>query len=130
MSLWDEFKEFINRGNVIELAVAVVIGAAFKPIVDAVVDGVLMQLIAAIFGKPDFDDVVVTLNGTNLFIGTVITAAINFLIVAAVMFLVIKLYNSFSRKKEAEEEEKPEEPEYSPEVQLLAEIRDLLRRTS
>jgi large conductance mechanosensitive channel len=124
--MWDEFKEFINRGNVIELAVAVVIGAAFAPVVKAMVDGILMQIIAAVVGKPSFDDVVIPLNGTDIFIGTFITAVINFLIVAVVMFLVIKLYNMLSRKKEAEEEVE-EEPTYSPEVQLLAEIRDLLR---
>ena len=72
------FKEFISRGNVVELAVGVIIGAAFKNIVDALVDGIINPLIAAVIGKPDFSDAfILTLNGTDVKFGLLITAVIN-----------------------------------------------------
>lgn len=124
-----EFKEFINRGNVIDLAVAVVLGAAFAPVVNAVVERLLMPLIALIVGQPNFDAI-----GTFACddagvcagsVGAVVTAIVNFLLVALAVFLVVKAYNRMSRM--SPEQDQAGEPEADPdEVVLLREIRDAL----
>ena len=89
-----EFKAFILRGNVIDLAIAVVIGAAFGSVVTAVVEGLITPLIAAIGGQPDFSQVGFTINDSKFLVGTVINAIISFLIIAAVIFfLVVKPMN-------------------------------------
>jgi large conductance mechanosensitive channel len=113
-----EFKEFINRGNLVELAVAFVLALFFAPIVTAIVDGVIMNLIAAIFGQPSFDSIVIDVGDSQLLVGTVITAIVNFVIVAFVCFLIVKAYNRFK------EEAPPAGPS---ETDLLIEIRDELR---
>lgn len=121
-----EFKEFINRGSVLDLAVAVVIGAAFAPVVGAVVERVLMPLVGMIFGEPNFDNI-----GTFACeggvcagsIGAVITALINFVLIAFALFLVIKVYNKTQRA----EPEAPEPDADPDEVVLLREIRDALQ---
>ncbi|MGB0113045.1 MAG: large conductance mechanosensitive channel protein MscL [Ilumatobacteraceae bacterium] len=114
-----EFKDFINKGNLVELAVAFVLALFFVPIVNAIVDGVLLQLIAAIFGQPSFDSIGIDVGDSRLYIGTVITAIVNFLIVAFVCFLIVKAYNKM--QDDEEEESGPSE------VELLTEIRDSLR---
>lgn len=116
------FKEFISKGNVIDLAVAVVIGTAFAPIISALTDHILMPLIAAIFGQPNFDTVgQFTINNAEISPGVLITAVVNFLIVAAALyFFVVTPMNKLNRKEEA-----VEAPEAS--VELLTEIRDLLK---
>lgn len=116
------FKEFISRGNVIDLAVGVIIGGAFSPIVSALTDNILMPLIAAIFGQPNFDTVgAFTINGAQILPGTLVTTVVNFLIVAAALyFFVVTPMNKLSRKEEV-----VEAPEAS--VELLTEIRDLLK---
>jgi large conductance mechanosensitive channel len=115
-----EFKAFVNRGNLIDLAIAVVLATAFTPVVASIVDGVLMQIIAAIFGQPNFDSIVISLGDTDLFVGRVITAIVNFLVVALVCFLIVKAYN----RMKAETEETAAGPT---EIDLLTEIRDELR---
>lgn len=85
------FRDFILRGNVVDLAIAVIIGAAFNAIVNSLVKDLLTQVIAALVGKPDFKDVVVKLNGTPIYIGNFINAAISFLIVASVVYFAIVL---------------------------------------
>ena len=85
------FRDFILRGNVVDLAVAVIIGAAFNAIVNSMVKDLLTQVIAAIVGKPDFSGVVVKLNGTPIYIGNFLNAAISFLIVASVVYFGIVL---------------------------------------
>ncbi|MCI6574051.1 MAG: large conductance mechanosensitive channel protein MscL [Actinomycetaceae bacterium] len=119
------FKEFISRGNVIDLAVGVIIGAAFSPIVTALTDNVIMALIAAIFGKPNFDHVgEFTLNGATVMPGTVITALINFLLIAfALYFCIVLPMNKLRKSKEVEEIATPSE-----DIVLLTEIRDLLKK--
>ena len=120
------FKEFISRGNVVELAVGVIIGAAFKNIVDALVDGIINPLIAAVIGKPDFSDAfILTLNGSDVKFGLLITAVINFIIMAfAIYFCIVVPMNALNaRRKKAEE---LAEEEASDEVKLLTEIRDAL----
>jgi large conductance mechanosensitive channel len=114
-----EFKDFINRGNLVDLAIAVVLATFFAPIVAAIVDGVIMNLIAAIFGQPNFDSIGIDVGDSRLEIGSVITATVQFLIVAVVCFFIVKGYNAMS--KADEEDDGPSETD------LLAEIRDELR---
>lgn len=120
------FKEFITRGNVVELAVAVIIGGAFSKVVTAVVDNILTPLIAMLFGKPNLDyAMILTINNANFKFGALLTALINFLLIAAAIyfFIIVPLNKLSSRRK------KPEEAPAAraEDVVLLEEIRDLLR---
>ena len=111
------FKEFISRGNVVELAVGVIIGAAFKNIVDALVDGIINPLIAAVIGKPDFSDAfILTLNGSDVKFGLLITAIINFILMAfAIYFCIVVPMNALNARRQKAADEAPE-PEVSDEV--------------
>lgn len=115
-----EFKDFINKGNVVDLAVAVVLGAAFAPVIGAIVDSLLMPIIGAIFGQPNFNQVGVFLDG-EASLGVVITAIVQFLLVALALFFVVKAYNRMKGPEEVEVETARSE-----EATLLAEIRDQL----
>ena len=120
-----EFREFILRGNVVDLAVAVVIGAVFTAVVNAFVKDLITPLIAAIGGQPDFSALDFTINGSTFRYGEFLNAVVAFLIIAAVIFfLVVKPLNMLAqrRKQEAPEPEAPAE-----DVRVLTEIRDLLR---
>jgi large conductance mechanosensitive channel len=122
-----EFREFILRGNVVDLAIAVVIGAAFGAVVAAFVADLVTPLIAAIGGKPDFGALSFTINGSRFASGHFLNAVISFLIIAAVIFFVIvKPLNAFLARRKAKEEPAPEAP--AEDVALLTEIRDLLRQ--
>lgn len=122
------FKEFIARGNVIELAVGVIIGAAFKSIVDSLVDNVINPLIGMIFGKPDFSNMlIIAINGSELKFGALLTAVINFLIIAfALYFFLVLPMNALNKRTKKAEDDAPKE--ISDEVQLLTEIRDALAK--
>ncbi len=124
-----EFKAFAMKGNVIDLAVAVVIGAAFGKIVSALVDSLIMPLAGLFLGGVSFSSLYFKVGGAVFSYGTLIQAVVDFLIVALVIFMVIKAMNSAQQtdKEEASAEEKPAEP--SEEVKLLREIRDGLKRT-
>jgi large conductance mechanosensitive channel len=118
-----EFRKFIARGNVMDLAVGVVIGGAFTAIVNAVVKDIVNPLVSLLIGGFDFSSLTV-----GIFpIGELIMAIINFLIVALVVFLMVKLFNGLQRKKE---EAPPAPPAPTKEELLLTEIRDLLRQQS
>lgn len=120
------FRDFILRGNVVDLAIAVVVGAAFSAVVNAVAEDFIGSLIAAVGGVPDLDGVGFDLDGTRIRVGTVLTALVNFLIVAAVVyFLVLVPVNRLLEVRRAGQE--PEVAAPSEEVALLQEIRDLLR---
>ena len=113
-----EFKDFINRGNVLDLAVAFVLGVAFVPVITTFVDGILMQIVAAIVGEPDFSSLDFDLGDANIQYGQWLTAVINFVLIAFAIFLVVKAYNSMKG---------PEDEDAGPsEVDLLTEIRDSL----
>lgn len=118
------FKDFIARGNALEMAVGIVIGAAFGAIVEALTDKVLNPLIGAIFGQPDLDRIVViSTRGGEILPGAILTAVINFLLIAAaVYFLVVVPVNKLAERSASAEEEE-DTPE---DVALLSEIRDLL----
>ena len=117
----DEFKTFIMRGNVLDLAVGVVIGGAFTAIVTSIVENLLTPIIGLAMGNTDFSSLVVAGFG----IGNVINAVISFLITAFVVFWIVKAVNRMMPKKE--EEPAPEEPAGPTTEELLAEIRDLLK---
>jgi large conductance mechanosensitive channel len=109
---------------VLDLAVAVVVGAAFTAVVNSLAKDVLLQIVAAILGKPDFNDLTFTLNGTPIFWGTFLTVLINFLIVAVVVFFVIKAISAVTQFRKAADEEAAEAE--MTELELLTQIRDAL----
>lgn len=115
-----EFKDFINNGNLVEMAVAFVLGTAFAALVKSFTDNILMQIIAMIFGKPDFSQLHFTINNAAINYGSFVNAVISFLIVGVAMFAVVKGYNAL-KKSQPDEDEGPDE------VALLTEIRDALR---
>ena len=119
-----EFRDFVARGNMVDLAVGFVMGAAFKALVDSLVANVIMPIVAIPFGQPNFDAIVWTVNGSEIMIGAFITALVSFILVAIGVFLfIVKPYNAYRSRHEAAEEE-----EAGPsEVDLLMEIRDNLR---
>ncbi|MCF0141940.1 MAG: large conductance mechanosensitive channel protein MscL [Parasporobacterium sp.] len=113
MKIVDEFKEFINRGNVVDMAVGVIIGGAFKAIVDSLVDDLISPAIGSIF-KMDFSELSVNINGADLMYGKFIMAIINFIIIAVVIFLIVKGINTARKaaenRKKKGKEEAPEAP--------------------
>lgn len=121
-----EFKEFIARGNVVDLAVGVVIGGAFSKIVSSLVNDIIMPLVGIIIGGINFTSLSIKFKDATINYGNFIQTVIDFLIVAWCIFVVIKILNSFQRKKK--EEVKPVEPPKKEEqIILLEEIRDLLK---
>ena len=118
-----EFKEFAFKGNVLDLAVAVIIGKKKKKIVTAVVDNLLMPIIGVIMGGVDFSGLAITVGEAKIGYGMVIQSIIDFLIVAFCIFLVVKAANKMMKKQE----EEPEEPAGPSQEELLTEIRDLLK---
>jgi large conductance mechanosensitive channel len=125
MSMLSEFKAFAMRGNVVDLAVAVVIGGAFGKIVTSVVDDLIMPIVGTVTGGIDFSAYELPLSGdAALGIGKLIQTIIDFTIIAFVLFLIIKAMNAAKRKEEAAPTPPPEAPA---DVKLLTEIRDLLR---
>jgi large conductance mechanosensitive channel len=121
-----EFKEFINRGNFIDLAVGFVMGVAVAGVINTFVERLIMPIIGLIFGEPNFDDVgqFACTNGECAgSVGAVITALINFLLVALALFFIIKAYNKLQRTRPDEAEPEAE----ADDVVLLREIRDELR---
>ena len=126
---FDEFKQFAMKGNVLDLAVGMMIGSAFGAIVTSLVNDILTPLIAKIFGSPDFTNLKVLLiekgeDSVYLSYGNFIQALINFLIIAFCIFLIVKAINSLKKKEEPKEEKKPED---SDEVKALKEIIELLK---
>ncbi len=129
-----EFKEFITRGNVIDLAVGVIVGSAFTAIVNSLVNDIFNPIIGYFIGGINFDQLIIklpeTIPGTEsatITYGAFINSVVTFLLTALVVFCLVKFINSFHRKKDVEAEEAAAEAELPPDVQLLTEIRDLLK---
>ena len=121
----DEFKEFVNKGNVITIAVGLVMALYFQKIVEALLDGVINPIVAAIFGESTFTNVGFDIGDARISIGLLIDAIISFIIVAFILFLIVKGINKMQREKE----EAPAEPAEPPKNEvLLEEIRDLLAK--
>ena len=124
-----EFKEFISRGDVMSMAVGIIIGGAFTSIVNSLVKDVITPFIGIITGGIDFTGVVIQFGDAQIMVGNFIQAVITFLITAFVIFSMMKLFNSFKKKEEeAPAPAAPAEPPAPPaDIQLLTEIRDLLQ---
>lgn len=120
-----EFKEFISRGNVVDLAVGVIVGGAFSKIVTSLVNDVLTPLIGIVLGGVDFSSLSVNIKSAKIMYGSFIQNIIDFLIIALCVFMFVKLINTLSRKNKKQEKVK-EPPKKSDEILLLEEIRDLL----
>lgn len=123
-----EFKEFISRGNVINLAVGVIIGGAFNAIVTALVDNILAPILGILVGGLDFGSLSITVGSAKIMYGAFIQAIINFLIVSFFLFLLVKTLNAFNLGKEQEKEKKETQASDNTdkEIELLTEIRDAL----
>lgn len=123
-----EFKEFIARGNVMDMAVGVIIGGAFSNITTSLINDIIMPVLGIFTSSITFSALSVTVGGAVITYGNFIQAVLNFLVMAFVVFCLVKAMNSFHRKKEAPAPaEEPAPPAPSNEEVLLAEIRDLLK---
>lgn len=140
-----EFKEFAVKGNMMDMAVGIIIGAAFGTVVKSLVDDIIMPIIAWLFGTPDFSNLFVVLKNPNgetftaieaareagataLGYGLFLNALVAFLIVAAALFVVIKAMNKMKKEEPAAAEESATEPEPTKQEKLLVEIRDILAK--
>lgn len=124
------FRDFIMKGNVVDLAVAVVIGAAFGAVVTALVANIIMPLISALVGSPNFDNfLVLDINGNKILFGAFLTVLVNFLLIAAtIYFVVVVPMNKITARAMARKGIVEEEPPVDPQLVILAEIRDELKR--
>jgi large conductance mechanosensitive channel len=119
-TLWSDFKKFLMQGDLVSVAVAFIIGLAFKTLVDSLVNDIVMPVIGAIFGKPSFDDLTFKIGDGVVRYGLFINAVINFLIIAATLFVIVRAYEALrARRNPAEKAEQTE-------LEVLSEIRDLL----
>jgi large conductance mechanosensitive channel len=139
--MWNEFKQFALRGNVVDLAIGIIIGAAFSKIVDSLVGDIFMPVVGAITGGLDFTNYFTPLSeavtapalveaknqGAVLAWGSFITAAINFIIIAWILFLLVKGMNRLRRKEDAKTGTADKPAEIPADVKLLTEIRDLMK---
>lgn len=122
--MWKDFKEFAFQGNVMDLAIAVVIGAAFGKIVTSLVENVITPIIGGLFSGVNFEHLYFKIKGSEVFYGIFIQSIFDFMVIAASIFLFVRLLMKFKRK---EEEEVEEEEEVDAQEALLTEIRDLLK---
>ena len=120
----EEFKTFALKGNVVDMAIGVIIGGAFTSIVNSLVNDIFTPLIGVITGGWDFSNMVITVGTANVMVGSFINAVISFLIVALCLFSLVKAMNKLIKKKQAEPDPAPAPSE---DVVLLTEIRDLLK---
>ena len=127
-----EFKEFISRGNVVDLAVGVIMGSAFGKIVTSLVNDIIMPLVGAIIGGIDFTTLSITIKDSKIMYGSFIQNIVDFLIISVCIFIMVKLVNKLNnlhkKKDEQPKEEVKEEIKKTDEVLLLEEIRDLLKK--
>jgi len=133
---WVDFKKFILRGNVLDLAVAIIVGAAFNSVVQSLVKNIMTPLIGALFGKPNFSDLQVTLGkcttsstGAKTCAGTVtygsfLTDLVNFLLIGFSVFVIVKTFESLQNLRKTSPPD--EQPDLTVDQELLSEIRDLL----
>ena len=120
-----EFKKFISRGNVVDMAVGVIVGGAFGKIVTSLVNDILMPLIGVVLGGLNFSDLSIKFGDANVAYGLFIQTIIDFLIISLCIFMMVKLFEKFKKKEEVIEDKKK-----SDEVLLLEEIRDLLKKNA
>ncbi|MBR4892747.1 MAG: large conductance mechanosensitive channel protein MscL [Clostridia bacterium] len=123
-----EFKEFAVKGNMIELAIGLMIGTAFNAITNSLVKDIFMPFIGFLMGGKDFSSLAFTVGETSIAYGLLIQAVFNFLITAFVLFLLIKFIAKLKRQPKEEVKEEVKEPEIPEDIKLLTEIRDLLKK--
>ncbi|AKR37716.1 MAG TPA: large conductance mechanosensitive channel protein MscL [Bacillus sp. (in: Bacteria)] len=126
--MWNEFKKFAFKGNVVDLAVGVVIGAAFGKIVSSLVKDIITPLLGMVLGGVDFTSLHFGYGKSAVMYGNFIQTIFDFLIIAASIFMFVKVFNKLTSKREEEEEKEEEIPEPTKEEVLLGEIRDLLKQ--
>ena len=124
--MWKEFKEFILRGNVVELAVGLAMGTAFTAIVNSLVNDIIMPFVAGLVGRASVEDLSYTFNNSPILYGAFLQAIINFLLIAIVLFLLIKGLNTMAARFKHEEKEEEEDSDIPSSEDYLREIRDLL----
>lgn len=129
---FSDFKKFISKGNVLQLAIAFIMGLAFNAIVNSLVNDVIMQFIAAIFGKADFSELVFYINGTAIYYGKFLMTVINFLLIAFSLFMIVKIVTKVQKGIESLQnkigvEKKAAEPALEKTEDILKDIRKLLK---
>lgn len=122
-----EFKEFALKGNVMDLAIGVIIGGAFNSIVTSLVKDIIMPIFGAITGGVDFNNLAITIGNANIKYGAFLQNVLNFLIIAFSIFMAIKVVNALNRTKKEEVVEEEKAPSLTADQELLTEIRDLLK---
>jgi large conductance mechanosensitive channel len=122
MSMWKEFKKFAVKGNVVDLAVAVIIGAVFGKIIKSLVDDLIMPLLGIMLGGISFKDLKVTVDDAVITYGVFIQNVVDFFLIALVIFFIVRIYKKVERKEEGKVEVKVDQKE-----ELLREIRDILK---
>ena len=124
--LFKEFKEFAIKGNMLELAIGLMIGTAFNAITSSLIKDIFMPFIGILMGGKDFSGLTLTIGEASIQYGLLVQAVFNFLITAVVLFMIVKFMASLKKKEEVVEEAK--EPEIPEDIKLLTEIRDLLKK--
>lgn len=129
--MFKDFRDFISRGSVINLAIGVIMGAAFTSIVNSLVEDMFMPLIGAILGGVNFEDLAFQVGEASINYGMFIQAVINFLLVALILFFILRAILAVEKELSSEQDKPAEgEPQPPEDIQLLTEIRDLLRESS
>ncbi len=124
---FEEFKAFISKGDVVSMAVGLMVGSAFTAIITALNTNIITPILGIIMGGIDFSGVIIKIGAAEIGVGLFIQAIINFLITAFVLFLVVKFFNSLKKKEEEKPAAPPAPPAEPDDVKLLKEIRDLLK---
>jgi large conductance mechanosensitive channel len=119
---FNDFRKFILRGNLVELAVALILALYFKDVVDTFTNGIVLAFIAAVFGQPSFDSITIHLGDGALLVGVFLNAVLNFLIVGFALYVIVKAYETLKEKFVRSDDAEP----LTQEAELLTEIRDLL----
>jgi large conductance mechanosensitive channel len=122
-----DFKKFVLRGNVLDLAVAFVVGTAFNAVVNSFARDIVLGFIAAVFGQPDFSGITIHLGDGRVAVGIFITAVVNFVIIAFAVFLAVKAFEAMQNMRRRGETQLDPEVDMTIDQELLTEIRDLLR---
>lgn len=129
IKLIDEFKTFIARGNVLDLAVGVIIGGAFQSLVKSLTDNIISPILGC-FTEVDFNSYTLTIGNLNLRYGAFLTDIINFIIMAFIVFLIVKIMNRLFMKKEEQKQEEIKVEVKPKDIELLEEIRDLIKKNT
>ncbi len=125
--MWKEFKDFALRGNVLDLAVGVIIGGAFNKIVSSLVENILTPILGVILGKVNLSSISLFPFGVEVKLGMFLQSIIDFVIIAFTIFIMVKVINNFRRKEDKEESKEEAEVKFTKEEELLMEIRDILK---